>query len=71
MGSIPGKVMQKFQKMVRIKGKVEQFRERSTALSYTPIWLFEFQGMSATMGYSMPNLVYIYECYMIRNHFFV
>ena len=47
-GSIPGRVIQKTQKMildavllntqhykVRIKGKVEQSRERSGALSYT------------------------------------
>ena len=33
------------------------------------VWLFEFHGISTTMGYSMPNLVYIYELYMICNHF--
>ena len=48
MGSIPGRVIQKILKMVleasllntqqykvRIRGKVEQSRERSSALSYT------------------------------------
>ena len=48
LGSIPGRVIPKTQKMVldasllntqhykvRIKGKVEQFRERSSALPYT------------------------------------
>ncbi len=48
LGSIPGRVISKTQKMVldasllntqhykvRIKGKVEQSRERSSALSYT------------------------------------
>ena len=48
LGSIPGRVIPKTQKMVldatllntqhykvRIKGKVEQFRERSSALHYT------------------------------------
>ena len=34
-------------------------------------WLFEFHGTSTTMGYSMPNPVYIYELYMICNHFFI
>ena len=33
-------------------------------------WLFGFHGISTTMGYSMPNPVYIYEFYMICNHFF-
>ena len=32
------------------------------------VWLFEFHGISTTMGYSMPNPVYIYELYMICNH---
>ena len=32
-------------------------------------WYFEFHGTSATMGYLMPNSVYIYELYMICNHF--
>ena len=48
-GSIPGRVIQKTQKMVldavllnaqhkvRIKGKVEQSRERSSALPYTSV----------------------------------
>ena len=34
-------------------------------------WLFEFPGTSTTIGYSMPNLVYIYELYMTCNHFFI
>ena len=50
LGSIPGQVIPKIQKMVldttllstqhykiRIKGKVEQSRERSSALSYTSV----------------------------------
>ena len=50
-GSIPGQVIPKTQKMVldasllntqhfkvRIKGKVEQSRERSNALPYTSVW---------------------------------
>ena len=50
LGSIPGQVIQKTQKMVidatlrntqhykvRIKGKEEQFRERSSALPYTMV----------------------------------
>ena len=44
-GSIPGRVLPKIQKMVldaafckvRIKGKVEQSRERSSALPYTSV----------------------------------
>ena len=49
-GSIPGRVIQKTQKMVldasllntqhykvRIKGKVEQYRERSSTLPYTSV----------------------------------
>ena len=32
-------------------------------------WLFEFHGILTTMGYSMPNLVYVYEFYMICNYF--
>ena len=35
------------------------------------IWLFEFHGISNTMGYSMPNTVYIYELYMICNDFYM
>ena len=51
LGSITGRVISKTQKMVfdvtlfniqhykvRIKGKVEQFRERSSALPYTSVW---------------------------------
>ena len=51
LGSIPGQVMPKtFKKVldtsllktqqykVRIKGKVEQSRERSSALPYTSVW---------------------------------
>ena len=51
LGSIPGRVIPKTQKMVldtsllntqhykvRIKGKVEQSRERSSALPYTLVW---------------------------------
>ena len=50
-GSIPGQIIPKTQKMildailfntqhykVRIKGKVEQSRERSTVLPYTSVW---------------------------------
>ena len=50
LGTIPGRVIPKTQKMVldatllntqhykvRIKGKVEQFRERSSALLYTSV----------------------------------
>ena len=50
-GSIPSRVIPKTQKMVLdaallntqnykvgIKGKVEQFRERSSTLSYTSVW---------------------------------
>ena len=50
-GSIPGRVIPKTQKMlldaiflntqhykVKIKGKVEQSRERSSALPYTSVW---------------------------------
>ena len=50
-GSIPGRVTPKTQKMVldvsllntqhykvRIKGKMEQFRERCSTLSYTSVW---------------------------------
>ena len=33
-------------------------------------WLFEFHGTSTSIGYSMPNPVYIYELYMICNQFF-
>ena len=32
-------------------------------------WLFEFHGTSTTMGYSIPNPVYIYELYMIYDYF--
>ena len=32
-------------------------------------WLFKFHSTSTTIGYSMPNPVYIYELYMICNHF--
>ena len=51
LGSIPGRVIPKTQKMVldvdlfntqhykvQIKGKVEQSRERSSTLSYTSVW---------------------------------
>ena len=40
----------------------QKFRQRI-------ICLFEFHGISTTMGYSMPNPVNIYELYMICNHF--
>ena len=39
----------------------------STDMAIT--WLFEFHSISTSMGYSMPNPVYIYELYMICNHF--
>ena len=39
------------------------------AIDYLVGWLFEFHGTSTTMGHSMPNPVYIYELYMICNHF--
>ena len=55
LGSIPGRVIPKPLKMVldasllnirqykiRIKGKEEQSRERSSTLSYTSGWLFGF-----------------------------
>ena len=29
------------------------------------VCLFEFHSISTTIGYSMPNLVYIYELYII------
>ena len=35
--SIPGRVMPKTQKMVKIRGKVKQFREKSNALSYISV----------------------------------
>ena len=51
LGSIPGRVIQKTQKMVldttllnthhyivRIKGKVDQYRERNSALPYYLVW---------------------------------
>ena len=51
LGSVPGRVIPKTKKMVldasllntqhykvRIKGKVEQFRERSSALPYILVW---------------------------------
>ena len=51
LGSIPGRVIPKTQKMVldttlldtqhykvRIKGKVEQLRERSSAFPFTLVW---------------------------------
>ena len=67
-GSIPGRIIPKTQKMVldnsllntqqykiRIEGKVEQTRERSSALPYTSVYLFKREPSGRPRLWS-PNL---------------
>ena len=74
LGSIPGRVVPKTLKMVldtsllntqqykvRIKGKVEQSRERSSALPYTSVlWLLKREPSSRPRLRSPTLLIYIY-----------
>ena len=47
-----------------IKHRIDKFK-----VGWLIDWLIDFHGTSTTMGYSMPNPVYIYELYMICNYF--
>ena len=76
MGSIPGCIISKTLKMVldtsllntqqykvRIKGKVEQIRERSSAFSYTSVQLLLKKEPSGCSRLRSPTLLYnIYIC---------
>ena len=71
-GSIPGRVIPKTQKMVldtallntqhykvKIKGKVEQSREWSSALPYSPVWYLLKRDPSGHPRLKSPTLLYL------------
>ena len=81
LGSIPGRGMLKTQKMVldatllntqhykvRIQGKVDQFREKSYALSYTSVSKREPSGHPPQLYLHIYIYIYIYICIYIVIH---
>ena len=54
-----------------VKNKYAGFNRQSIRAEDNGWLLVEFHGISNTMGYSMPNPVYIYELYIVCNHFYM
>ena len=82
--SIPGRVIPKTQKMVldssllntqhykvRIKGKVEQSRERSSALPYTLVYYPLKRNLRGTLDYGRLLFAYIYIYIYIYTYIYI
>ena len=83
-GSIPGQVIPKTQKMVldatllntqhykvRIKGKVEQFREKSNSLPNTYLWLMKREPSGHPRLWSPTLYIYIYIYICMYTHIYL